>query len=166
MKTQFIIIIAAFTLIAAAEKPKSPSAIKAQRSYEDRVQAADKEHSQSLTTAKDVYLKELKEALDAALEEKDLKEANVINAALEAIAEGKAVIAPASKLAVKAQRTNEDSVNAANDQHVAAIMKAEEEYFKDMQIGLDEAIAAKDLAEANRIDAAMKAMRHQVFHLL
>jgi hypothetical protein len=162
MKTPIFIAIAALTLIAGADKPQSTPAIKAQRTYEDSVRVADIDHQQSLMAARDKYLKQLKEASDSALEANDLNAANEIEAARKAIARKKAFVAPTFQLAIDAQRTHEDSVQAANEQHLDAVKQAEEIYQKEMQLGLDAAIANKDLMEANRIDAAMKEMQRKI----
>ncbi len=162
MKTPILLAIAALTLIAGADKPKSTPAIKAQRTYEDSVRAADGQQRQALMVAQDEYLTKLKEASDAALEDNDLNAANEIEAARKAIARKKPFAAPTYQLAIDAQRTHEDSVKAANKQHHDALKKAEEVYLKEMQIGLDVAIAAKDLTEANRIDGAMKEMQQKI----
>ncbi len=68
MESPILIAIAVLTLIGGADNPKSPAAVKAQRTYEDSIRAADKEHQQSLKSARDEYLKQLKEASDAAAE--------------------------------------------------------------------------------------------------
>ncbi len=162
MKTPLFIAIASLTLIAGADKPRSATAVKAQRTYEDSVRAADKEHQQSLKSARDEYLKQLKEASDAALEANDLNAANEIEAARNAISRKKPFVAPTFQLAIDAQRTHEDSVKAANEQQIAALRKAEEVHMHEMQAALDSAIAAKDLTEANRIDAAMKEMQQKI----
>ncbi len=162
MKTLIIVLIAALTLIAGADKPKSPPAVKALRTYGDSVRAVDEEHRQSMNSAQDEYRKQLKEASDVALGAKDLNAANEIEAALKAIAKKKPFAAPTFQLAIEAQRTHEDSVQAANEQQRDGLKEAEEIYLKEMQVGLDAAIVAKDLAEANRIDGAMKEMQHKI----
>ncbi len=162
MKARIFIAIAALTLIVGADKPKSPPAIKAHRTYEDSVRAADGQQRQALKAAQDEYLTKLKEASDSALEANDLKAANEIEAARKAIAKKRPVLAPTFQLAIDAQRTHEDSVKAANEQHLDAVKQAEEIYQKEMQLGLDAAIADKDLMEGNRIDAAMKEMQRKI----
>ena len=62
MKTSIFMAIAALTLIAGADKPKSTPAIKAQRTYEDSARAADGQQRQALMAARDEYLTKLKEA--------------------------------------------------------------------------------------------------------
>jgi formylglycine-generating enzyme required for sulfatase activity len=162
MKTLLFIAIASLTLIAGADKPRSATAVKAQRTYEDSVRAADKEHQQSLKSARDEYLKQLKEASDAALEANDLNAANEIEAARKAMARKKPFVPPTFQLAIDAQRTHEDSVQAANEQQLVALKRAEEVYLKDMQAALDLSIATKDLTEANRIDTVMKEMQQGI----
>ena len=162
MKPSFFIVIAAITLIAGADKPRSPAAVKAERTYEDSVRAANKELRQSLSTAQEEYLKQLKDASDAALEANDLKAANEIEAALKAIPKKKPFVAPTFQLAIDAQRTHDDSVQPANEQQIAALRKAEEVYQRGMQAALDSAIAAKDLTEANRIDDSVTQMQHPI----
>lgn len=162
MRIPVIIAITALTFFEGADKPKSPSAVKAQRTYENSVRVADKQQRQSLQTAQVAYLKELKEASDAALEAKDLKAANEIEAARTAIAAKKPITSPTFQRAIDAQRTYEDSVKAVNEQHLAELKSAEEVYLKVMQLALDETIVAKDLTEANRIDAAIKAMQQKI----
>ncbi len=162
MKTPIFIAIAALTLIAGTDKPKSPPAIKAHRTYEDSVRAADGQQRQALKAAQDEYLTKLKEAKDSALEVNDLKAANEIEAALKAIAMKRPVLAPTFQLAIEAQRSHEDSVQAANEQQLVALKRAEEVYQTELQAALDSAIASKDLTEANRIDAAMKEMQQKI----
>jgi formylglycine-generating enzyme required for sulfatase activity len=162
MKTAIFIAIAALTLIAGADKPQSTPAIKAQRTYEDSVRAADGQQRQALIVAQDEYLTKLKEASDSALEANDLKAANEIEAARKAIARKKPFVLPTYQLAIDAQRTHEDSVQATNAQHLVALKQAEEVYQKELQAALDSAIAAKDLTEANRIDAVMQLMPQKI----
>ena len=133
MKSSAIIVIAALTFIVGADKPKSPSAVKAQRTYEDAVRAADNQQRESLTTAQEEYLKQLKEASDAALTAKDLNAANEIEAARKAIAKKKPFTSPTFQLAIESQRNHEDSVQVANEHHLDAVKKAEEVYLKDLQ---------------------------------
>ena len=162
MKTPFFMAISVLTLIVGADNPKSPAAVKAQRTYEDSIRTADREHRISLKTSQDEYLKELKDALNAALEANDLKAANEIDSARQAIMREKPFVAPTFQLAIDAQRTHEDSLKAANEQHLDAVKQAEENYQKEMQLSLDAAIADKDLMEANRIDAAIKEMQRKI----
>ncbi len=162
MKMLIFIAIAALTLIAGADTPKSTPAIKAQRTYEDSVRAADGQQRQALMAARDEYLTKLKEAKDSALGVNDLNAANEIEAALKAIAKKKPFVAPTFQLAIDAQRTHEDSTKAADEQHLDALKQAEDVYQNEMQLGLDAAITNKDLMEANRIDAAMKEMQRKI----
>ena len=124
MKTQIIVFIAALALIVGADKPKSPPALKALRTYEDSVRAVEKKHQQSLNSAQDEYLKQLKEASDVALGAKDLNAANEIEAALKAIAKKKPIVAHTFQLAIEAQRAHDDSVQAANEQQLVGLKKA------------------------------------------
>ncbi|NQV88692.1 MAG: hypothetical protein HQ402_04075, partial [Parcubacteria group bacterium] len=99
------------------------------------------------------------EALDAALAAKDLDAANEIEAVIKAMAKKKPAATPTSPFATEARRKREDLLQAANDAHLETLKVAEVAYLDSLKEGLDAAITAKDLAEANRIDAVIKELQ-------
>ncbi len=159
MNHRSVLIIVVLICMSGADKPKSAAAVKALRTFEDSVRAANEQKMQSLQAADGEHLKGLNEALDAALAAKDLKAANEIEATIKAIGRKKPAATPTSPFAIEAGRKREDLVQAANDAHLETLNVAEETYLERLQEGLDAAITAKDLVEANRIDAVIKELQ-------
>jgi hypothetical protein len=167
MKTPIFIAIAAITLMVGADDPTSSSAVKARRQYEEKLRTAHKEHWATLKIAKGEYLKQvheqqeeslkqLQKELGAALEGKDLTKANEINTAIEAMSENVDTHEAHSAIAAEAKEEHDEVVQVANEKYREFATESRQMYLTQLQGALDAALVAKDLKEANRIDATMK----------
>lgn len=79
------------------ESPRSAAAVRAIKTHEQQVRWAQAQHQQALRALALECEKELKQALDAALKNKDLMEANRIDLALKDVAAMAVAAAPAAK---------------------------------------------------------------------
>ena len=167
MKTPIFIAIAAIILMVGADDPTSSSAVKARRQYEEKLRTTYKEHRATLKVAKGEYLKQvheqqeeslkqLQKELGAALEGKNLTKANEINTAIEAMSENVDTHEAHSAIAAEAKEEYDEVVQVANEKYREFATESRQMYLTQLQGALDAALVAKDLKEANRIDATMK----------
>ncbi len=156
-----------------AEEPVATAVDQAREAYEQSLRDTDAErlktvkdaHSvyvKQLQTAKDVYLKELRGDLDEALESKDLKLANDIDATIKSITESSVPPDSKSPLTVAAK----DAYSSATKEAALKQRQRDEAartVFEDRLKGLiDAAMVSKDLPEANRLNEMLATLNDRM----
>lgn len=170
MKSSIFVVMATFATFACVEDVTAPSAEQARDTYEKALQVANDERVATLQSAKDASLKEfqvakdaslneLQTALDNALNSKDLKEANKIAEAIKFMTKTSVLGATTSPVFDNAKRTYEETTRAANEKYQFQVLPARAAYLTALEAAVDVALVAKDLEEANRIDAVIQRLR-------
>ena len=151
-----VIMIMALTVIGCADEPIATSGKEVRQIYDTALQKADAERSMALKSAQDAYIKQLQGALDAAFENKNLKEANEIDAAMKSMEKKSVPFDSRVQWAVSAKESFEAALKAMNAKHREDYHTAKTQYRKHLGRMLDEALAEKHLDEANRIQTELK----------
>jgi hypothetical protein len=183
MNTPVLVLIAALTLTTVTDDLQSPSSLKARVTYQDTLQEADERRRMALKAAKEKYLhdveiakeellkqflsakevslKQLQNELNVALEAKDLKKANEIDAAIKSTADKAPPEELRTPLAIDAEQAYETAVYSCDKEFGESAKIAMEIYLTQLQSDFDAAFISKDLKEANRIDAAIKSLKKE-----
>jgi hypothetical protein len=104
----------------------------------------------------------LTDALAAALTAKDLETANELDSAVKLLAMDKPFVAPRFQQAIDAERTYDDTLRTAVEEHQTALSAAENSCRQELQEALDAALAAKNLGQANNINAAIREIERRI----
>jgi hypothetical protein len=146
----------------------SPAAREAAAQYAQSSKLATGKYDAAMASAGKAYLQNLNAALDAALGQKDLVEANRYTAKIKSFNENNKISAstePArpegnASAATLSPDASGAQYNLAAKQasvaYQAAMASAKDKYILNLQKALDTALIAKDLDEANRIDGTMQ----------
>lgn len=176
MKTLVLILVTALaqTGTCRSDDPTSPAVVEARSTYESTLQTAKMIYDATVDAAKHEYLKQLQivreeamkqqrqkldVALEAAFQAKDLKKATELDVAIKSISENSISGYEKSPIAVTAKQTYLDAIQSAKHEYEQADKNAVEQYLMQLESSFDTTFAAKDLAEANRIDAAIKLLK-------
>jgi formylglycine-generating enzyme required for sulfatase activity len=160
----FTALIAIVLIIAgtALDEPSPATPLQAVRSLEDAILKADEQLQSQRTAAKVVYKRQLTDALAAALTAKDLETANELDSAVKLLAMDKPFVAPRFQQAIDAERTYDDTLRTAVEEHQTALSAAENSCRQELQEALDAALAAKNLGQANNINAAIREIERRI----
>lgn len=162
MVCRFLLLVAIFGCAPAGEAmvsqdagkpspddPKSASAEGARQTFDEAVHLADEQHRQAVEAADQPF----RQTVDAADEQRRQTVEAADKLHRQAV---EAADAKRRQTVETAEKPHRQTVESAYERRRQTVTEAQEEYLAKLQEAMDAALIAKDLKQANEIDAAMK----------